>query len=84
MELQVNENNENNLGVLFFDPVSVKKNEMFRQIYHELRINGDFINKYRFLKDSLNIENSHQSVGIQIADYVSGAFSSILKSDPHY
>jgi len=77
MELQVD---EGNLGVLFFDPVGNEKNEMFRQIYYELFENGDFIEKYKFIKDSLNIENSHHSVGIQIADYISGAFSSILKA----
>ncbi len=77
MELQVD---EGNLGVLFFDPVSVEKDELFRQIYNELFENGDFIESYKFIKDSLNIENSHHSVGIQIADYISGAFSSILKA----
>jgi hypothetical protein len=65
---------------LFFDPVGNDKNEMFRQIYYELFENGDYIEKYKFIKDSLNIENSHHSVGIQIADYISGAFSSILKA----
>jgi hypothetical protein len=78
MELQVD---DGNLGVLFFDPVSNEKNEMFREIYNDLFENGDFIENYSFIKDSLNIENSHQSVGIQIADYISGAFSAILKSD---
>ncbi len=77
MELQVD---EDNLGVLFFDPVSNDKNELFRQIYNELFESGDFIEKYSFIKDSLNIENSHHSVGIQIADYISGAFSSVLKA----
>lgn len=77
MELQVD---EGNLGVLFFDPVSQDKNELFRQIYNELFEGGDFIEKYAFIKDSLNIENSHHSVGIQITDYISGAFSSILKA----
>lgn len=77
MQLQVD---EDNLGVLFFDPVSTEKNEMFRKIYNELFENGDFVEKYKFIKDSLNIENSHQSVGIQIADYISGAFSSLLKA----
>jgi hypothetical protein len=78
MELQ---NNKCNLGVLFFDPINRDKNEMFREIYHELFENGDFIEKYHCIKDSLNIENSHQSVGIQIADYISGSFSALLKSD---
>lgn len=77
MELQVD---VGNLGVIFFDPVGNTKNELFRQIYYELFENGDFIEKYKFIKDSLNIENSHHSVGIQIADFISGAFSSILKA----
>jgi len=77
MELQ---DNEDNLGVLFFDPVNHEKNELFREIYNELYENGDFIKKYKFIKDSLNIENSHHSVGIQLADYISGSFSSILKA----
>lgn len=40
MELQVD---VGNLGVLFFDPISNQKNEMFREIYFELFENGDFI-----------------------------------------
>jgi hypothetical protein len=77
MELQVD---EGNLGVLFFDPISNDKNELFRQIYNDLFENGDFVENYKFIKDSLNIENSHHSVGIQITDFISGAFSSILKA----
>ncbi len=77
MELQID---EDNLGVLFFDPISNEKNEQFRQIYNDLFENGDFVKSYKFIKDSLNIENSHHSVGIQITDYISGAFSSILKA----
>jgi hypothetical protein len=77
MELQVD---EGNLGVLFFDPVGSEKDNLFREIYNDLFENGDFIRSYKSIKDSLNIENSHHSVGIQIADYVSGAFSSILKA----
>ena len=75
--------NEDNLAVLFFDPIGSEKNEMFREIYSEHYEKGDFIEKYKFIKDSLNIENSHHSVGIQIADYISGAFSAILKSSPN-
>lgn len=78
MELQVS---EENLGVLFFDPVSQDKNEYFREIYYELFENGDYIEKYSHIKDSLNIENSHHSVGIQIADYISGSFSALVKSN---
>lgn len=74
------QSDENNLGVLFFDPVGEEKNELFRQVYYDLFKNGDFINNYKSIKDSLNIENSHHSVGIQISDYISGSFYSFLKS----
>jgi len=77
MELQ---KNDDNLGVLFFDPVNPQKNEFFRELYYELFEVGDYIEKYSHIKDSLNIENSHHSVGIQLADYISGAFSAVLKS----
>jgi hypothetical protein len=76
MELQ---NDDNNLGVLFIDPVSNEKDKLFREIYHSFYQSGDFISNYKHIKDSLNIEHSHHSVGIQIADFISGCSSSILK-----
>lgn len=75
------EHDGQNLAVLFFDPVSEKKNAMFREIYFDLYRNGDFIKRYCHIKDCLNIEFSHQSCGIQIADYIAGSFRSILMSN---
>ncbi|MGB3346116.1 MAG: hypothetical protein WBA71_02515 [Candidatus Humimicrobiia bacterium] len=40
MELQ---NKEENLCVLFIDPISKEKNKIFRNIYFRLYQNGDFI-----------------------------------------
>ena len=77
MELQ---KSSSNLGLIFFDPVNERKNELFRNIYKDFLISGDFIKSYKHLKDSLNFENSHHSVGVQLADYISGAFSAVLKS----
>ena len=77
MEIQ----SKDNLAVLFVDPVNNDKNEQFRDLYYSLINSDDFIKQYGHVKDSLNIENSHQSVGIQIADFVSGVFNSILKKD---
>lgn len=76
MEIQAGDN----LAVLFIDPVNSEKDEKFRDLYFSLVSEGDFI-KYSHVKDSLNIENSHHSVGIQIADFISGIFNSILKLD---
>ncbi|APF20860.1 hypothetical protein Calab_1036 [Caldithrix abyssi DSM 13497] len=77
MELQ---NEEENLSILFFDPISREKNELLRNAYNLLYLEGDFIERYSHIKDSINFENSHHSVGIQIADYIAGIFSGFLKN----
>jgi len=77
MELQ---NSEKNLCILFFDPISREKNELLRNAYNLLYFEGDFIEQYSHIKDSINFENSHHSVGIQIADYIAGVFSGFLKN----
>jgi hypothetical protein len=79
IEMQIQTRSEEDLTVLFFDPVSENTDKLLRDIYFELFNSGDFINSYKHIKDSLNIEHSHQSVGIQIADYISGAFSAFMK-----
>jgi hypothetical protein len=79
IEMQLSKSDSDDLGVLFFDPVNPQKNEHFRELYFELFEQGDYV-RYGHIKDSLNIENSHHSVGIQLADYISGAFSAVLKA----
>lgn len=78
-EYYLSDKKNDDLGVLFFDPVSEKRNDFFRNKYYDMSDRGDFI-KYEHIKDSLNFEYSHHSVGIQIADFVAGCFSSVLKS----
>lgn len=72
----------NNLCVLFIDPVSREKDASMREAYSELYQNGDFIDRYSHIKDSLNFEYSHHSVGIQMADFLAGALFSKLKKYP--
>ena len=79
MELQ---NSEDNLCILFLDPISKDKNELLRKAYNRLYLEGDFIENYSHIKDSINFENSHHSVGIQIVDYIAGVFSGFLKGYP--
>lgn len=76
MEIQ---NLRENLCIFFLDPVSEKKDRLLREVYHQLYLSGDFISKYSHIKDSLNIECSHHSVGIQIADYISGVINGFLR-----
>lgn len=78
IEMEV-QKEDDNLAILFVDPVSNEKNDLFRNLYHELTNGEDFIKNYSHVKDSLNIEYSHHSVGIQLADYISGVFNSVLK-----
>lgn len=79
VEMEIQTQEEENLAVMFFDPVCEKTDKHLRDIYFDLFSSGDFINTYKHIKDSLNIEHSHQSVGIQLADFISGSFSSVLK-----
>ena len=43
---------------------------------------GDFIREYSHIKDSLNLEYSHHSTGIQFADYIAGSSGGFLKEYP--
>lgn len=76
MEIQ---NDDNNLAIIFLDPVELRNDSMLRQYYHEVYTQGDFIRKYKHIKDSLSFELSHHSIGIQIVDYCAGIFNSSLK-----
>lgn len=67
------------LAVIFFDPLSDNKNKMLREVYFEIQTNGDFVKAYTHIKDSLNLEYSHHSTGIQLADFLSGVIVGVLK-----
>lgn len=73
------ESQRNNLGVLFFDPIGDKRTKLLRDCYYSICQEGDFIQNYSNVKDSLNIEYSHHSLGIQLADFLAGCFSGYLK-----
>ena len=71
------------LAVIFLDPPSDwKKLKLFQEIYREIFLNDQFINDFKNLKDALNFEPSHHSVGIQLADYLSGCFRGFLLDYP--
>jgi hypothetical protein len=73
------QNDEKNLVLLFIDPTTKIENICLKETYHDLFGKGDFIEKYSNIKDSLIIEHSHHSVGIQLADFIAGCFSSVLR-----
>lgn len=73
------QNDNSNLCVFFVDPVSNENDKNLREAYSDLYRNGDFISRYAHIKDSLNIEHSHHSVGIQMADFLAGSFVANLK-----
>lgn len=76
MELQAS---QDNLAVLFFDPISKEKDKALRNAYFQIFQSGDFIQKYSHIKDSLNMEYSHHSAGIQLADFIAGCFAGMLR-----
>jgi hypothetical protein len=67
------------LVVLFFDPVGEEKSNLLRETYRKIYNVGDFVDEYTHIKDSLNLEMSHHSVGIQIADYIAGCTVGFLR-----
>jgi hypothetical protein len=75
-ELQVK---KNNLGILFIDDIENKKNKALKDACFQILKNGDFIKDYSCLIDSIQIDYSHQSIGLQMADYAAGAFGSYIK-----
>ena len=71
VELELN-TSKDHLAVIFIDNVNEEVDKYLRQIYFEFYTNEDFIKKYSHIKDSLNIEYSHHSIGIQLADFIAG------------
>lgn len=69
----------NGFATLFFDPIDNKVSKQLRDTYQTIYNSGDFVKEYKHLKDSLNLEFSHHSVGIQMADFISGCFIGYLK-----
>lgn len=67
------------LAVLFFDPLCVNKSNLLREVYYDIQKKGDFIKEYTHIKDSLNLEFSHHSTGIQLSDFLSGVMAGVLK-----
>jgi hypothetical protein len=77
MEIQ---GNVENICVVFVDAQSSgDKDEIVRQTFFDICRSGDFIKNYSHLKNSLSIEHSHHSVGIQMADSIAGVFNGFLK-----
>lgn len=74
------ENNGYNIAVMFFDSVNDKTDRLLRDIYADLTRINRFKVEFSHIKDSLNIEHSHQSIGVQMADLVAGAVNSFFKA----
>ena len=75
-----NDSSSDSICIIFFDSISDRKDKLFREIYHKFYLNGDFFLNYEHIKDSINFEYSHHSVGIQLADYISGCFLGVMKN----
>jgi len=69
MELQYD---QENLAVIFFDSINKKKDKALSEAYSSIYHSGDFIKEYSCIQDCLHFEESCQSVGIQLADYIAG------------
>lgn len=81
MELSAIKQDSNDYGILFVDTKGENKDNTLRKAYDNLFKNGDFMS-YDYLMDGLNIQISHHSVGIQLADLVAGVTLGWLRSFP--
>ena len=76
MEIQ---HKQDNLAIIFFDATDRDVDRLIREAYSSIYFQSDFIEKYSHIKDSISLELSHHSFGIQIADYTSGSFNGFLR-----
>ena len=82
IQMEIQTDNEN-LAILFFDPPDDGRDlKYFQTVYREIFLNDRFIENYGNLKDTINFEPSHHSVGIQLADYLAGCFRGFLCGYP--
>lgn len=63
---------DDNLCLIFVDPVSRRINKLLTESYNDLFLNGDYFTQFSTIKDCLHFEYSHHSCGIQIADFIAG------------
>ena len=70
------------LGVIFLDPKDQPTDSLVRAAYTRIYQDGDFIDKYLHIADSLSFVFSDQSFGIRFADYLAGIFNNFLRGYP--
>jgi len=81
IEMEVTEQDRSyGLAILFCDQMSGEEDEIdVKEKYHELYCTGDLIASYSHIMDCVLFLSSHQSCGIQLADFVAGAFNGFLR-----
>ena len=80
IEMEMSKGDENNLAILFADEPAYQQHELdLKTAYHEWFHEGDFIDKYIHIMDSLNFHHSHQCCGVQMADFIAGAVVGFLR-----
>ena len=68
-----------NLCLIFIDPINAEINKLLTNSYNELYLNGDYFNHFFVIKDCLHFELSHHSSGIQMADFIAGITFGYMK-----
>lgn len=79
-DLDANDPDNENLCLIFLDPVSERVNKILMESYNNLFIYGDRFMNFSKIKDCLHFELSHHSCGIQIADYIAGITFGFLQN----
>jgi len=75
MELQT----KGDLGIIFIDEKNKRHDQFIKKAYKEIYSMDSYISKFKHLKDTMSVEISSHSFGIQMADYAAGIFSGFLR-----
>lgn len=72
-------NNDKDFYLVIIDDINEETLDVLRKKCSDLLHNGDKFVKYSNVNQSLLVEKSEQSAGIQLADYSAGIFNSVAK-----
>lgn len=70
------------LAVMLLDPKDEATDSHVRNAYAAIYRDGDFIEKYNHVTDSLSFVHSSQSFGIRLVDYSAGIFNNFMRGYP--
>lgn len=79
IEMEMASRSEDSLAVLFADENAHETEDEIEARYHQLFHDGDLIQRYEHIMDSMSFLHSHQCCGLQMVDFIAGAVMGFLR-----